>query len=85
MYFKVRDEMLIYLSQIYQREQVLGEMKKTVMNIKSEEEIEDEIGTCISKKEEEKVSKPTRDKISRLGDKLVDTTEIMLKSIKKFK
>lgn len=56
-------------------------MKATVMSIKSEKDIEDEV---VPVSEADSEEKPTRSKIARLGNKLVDTTELVLKGVKKF-
>lgn len=57
-------------------------MKMTVMNIKSETEIEEELSSQYNVQlgQEEK---PTRSKIMRLGDRLVDTTQDVLQGVKK--
>lgn len=41
--FRVREDILEFLFKVYEREIILDEMKKTVMNIKSEKDIEDEL------------------------------------------
>ena len=40
--FKLRDEALTFLFRVQERESILEEMKKTVMGIKSERDIEEE-------------------------------------------
>lgn len=51
------------------------------MSIKSEKDIEEEL---VNQQETQNDDRPTRSKISRLGDKLVDTTDQVLKGVKRF-
>ena len=50
------------------------------MNIKNESEIEEELTSQYNVELDEK---PTRSKISKLGDRLVDTTDDVLLAVKK--
>lgn len=77
--FKTRNDMIDFLSKILEREKVLTEMKSTVMSIKNDTDIEEELVPTQTHKD-----KPTRNKIGRLGDLLVDTTHFVLKGVRKF-
>jgi KaiC/GvpD/RAD55 family RecA-like ATPase len=66
------------------REQVLKEMKETVMNLHSDEQIEQHYVIRGLTEETKIPEKPSRDKIQELGDSLIECTEEVLKSLKRF-